>query len=141
MCCFWNHGECLLPLSSVLSWRSCTTQTIERFVLVKAQNQNKMHTNVSLLLIYKHWWTLLVLMERKTKSIWGWIRTQDLVDSNTRYLTEVLPRDYQSTWGKHANLCIYSLLWRISALIILYYQYINIVTSGGCTVCSCHWPW
>ncbi len=65
MCCFWNHGECLLPLSSVLSWRSCTTQTIERFILVKAQNQNKMHTNVSLLLIYKHWWTLLVLMERK----------------------------------------------------------------------------
>ncbi len=119
MYCFWNHGECLLPLLSVLSWRSCTTQTIERFVLVKAQNQNKMHTNVSLLLIYNHWWTLLVLMERKKKI---YMR----VDSNTRplkCLIEVLPRDYQRTWGKRANLCIYSLLWRISALIILYYQY------------------
>ncbi len=45
MCCFWNHAERFSPVRSI-------------------ETTNKMHTNISLPLIYNHWWTHLVLITK-----------------------------------------------------------------------------
>ncbi len=102
-------ASALLPLLSVLSWRSCTTQTIERIRSGKSTKpKQNAHKRVPALDIQSLMNTF-GFNEKKQKNIYLYMR----VYSNTRHLkclTEVLPLDYQSTGRNLANLCIYSLL-------------------------------
>ncbi len=63
MCCFWNHAECWL----LLLLTAARAQTSASVPFISSKPQNKMHTNMSLPLIYNHWWTHLVLITKKPK--------------------------------------------------------------------------
>ncbi len=91
------------------------TQRIEHFVLVKTQN--KMHTTYIKLLMN----TTLVLM-RKIKKLYKGGLEPGTLEPHT-FLKKVLPLDYQRSKVNNSNVYIYSMLWRLSALTILYYYY------------------
>ncbi len=65
MYCFWNHAECSLLLSVM----TAHAQTSASVPFVPLKPQNKMHTNMSLPLIYNHWWTHSVLITKKTEYV------------------------------------------------------------------------
>ncbi len=66
MYCFWNHAECSLLLSVM----TAHAQTSASVPFVPLKPQNKMHTNMSLPLIYNHWWTHSVLITKKKQNMW-----------------------------------------------------------------------
>ncbi len=61
-----NHAVCWLLLLSV----TACEQTSASVPFVPLKPQNKIHTNTSLPLIYNHWWTHLVLITKKTQTMW-----------------------------------------------------------------------
>ncbi len=93
MCCFWNHPECSLLLLSVTAVRAQTSASVP---FVSFKTQNKMHTNMSLPLIYNHWGKHLVLITKKAQKMWNaW---------------QYLPHEYYSTCKLSAELKIITVL-------------------------------
>ncbi len=95
MYCIWNQAECSLLLSVMMAH----AQTSASVPFVPLKPQNKMHTNVSLPLIYNHWWTHSVLITKK-----NWIC--DMLDNIYHLLFHLLFRvlfhlSFQQSWRHH----------------------------------------
>ncbi len=111
MCCFWNHAECSFLLLSVMTARAQMSASVPFDPL---KPQNKMHTNMSLPLIYNHWWTHLVLITKK--------QTEDVT------CFTISTTEYYSTHKLSAELRT-SLSWRICSSYIIILMCID-VTIG-----------
>lgn len=96
MCCFLTHAERSLPLLSVVEdsvvllvlmhLTQMSDSIYHRTPLQRrVKSQKKIHTDVSMLLTYNHWWTSLALMKKNGGS------------EPRTILTQVIPPDHKGT--------------------------------------------